>query len=78
MEGAVRDALPEVRAPDAFRRQLRHDLDLAAQSRKLGLTIEYPRPIRAAILVVVPLFMAALAAVAAFLIIRNHPARAEH
>lgn len=78
MEGAMRDALPEVRAPNAFRQQLGRDLDLAARSKNSGLTIEYPRPIRAAILVVVPLFIAALAAVTAFLIIRNHPARAEH
>ncbi len=50
LESTMEVALPPVSPSDRFRERLRGDLSLAAQRRVSGLVLEYPRPLREAIL----------------------------
>ncbi len=50
LESTMEEALPPVRPSDRFRERLRDDLSLAAQHQASGLVVEYPRPLREAIL----------------------------
>lgn len=50
LESTMEVALPSVKPSDRFRKRLRDDLSLAAKHRVSGLVVDYPRPLREAIL----------------------------
>lgn len=50
LESTMEEALPPVRPSDRFRERLRDDLNLAARHQVSGPMVEYPRPLREAIL----------------------------
>ncbi|MEA3408388.1 MAG: hypothetical protein U9R48_09980 [Chloroflexota bacterium] len=50
LESTMEVALPPISPSERFRQRLRDDLSLAAQHKMSGLMIEYPRPLREAIL----------------------------
>ena len=77
LEGAVQVALPPVKPTADFRRNLRSDLALAAQSKVSGLVIEYPKPFREGIILGVAAGLFAAAVTAIVLLFHSRLSRAE-
>jgi hypothetical protein len=74
MEGALHQ---QVHPSSDFRRQLRHNLDLAAKQRCSGLAIEYNRPIRQGLILGVSAGLLAAALTAVIFVIRGRLLHAE-